>query len=1064
MKVSRLYALMAATVISASSVSAEMINVPDHFYSAISTEEDFNQWTAVDVNGKDESDSNQWIFEDASAFLKPGEFDADDWLFSPKVTLTGGKEYIVKVNYFADYPCTFQITMGKDATPEGQTGISEMIERDGEGYEVFSLPEGVEAGEYHFGIHNVTPAESYGWFHINSVEVVESKDGSVVFSLVNDKTGEAIPNVELHLSGPTYLETGISTDTDGKATFDKLTPGTYSVKYELTGLANTDPVSVVIGDKENVEQTLRAILLPMVKVSGTITDYKGQPCADAEIALTSNVKNYSATTGSDGSFYINEVFGDTNYRINVRSYGKFDYDADLTITAEDKALGSISLDPYFGKPSGVSADETENGMFVSWMVPVWRKQFAKDNGIYYGMYFGDYEYSSYGTRFDQPMTVEEINWVVAELKDGKVDLAIYLLDKAGNIASTPVFSATDVPSGTHNWSSTPDWQSYKLDQPVEAPYGCIVAVGHDNTQSHMVICHDGQANSTSYASSNKFGWQQVPSYIGAFLIRAKGELLTRNATVAQNAPFKLSSRRAPMFESPITIEGVKYNVWRIAGDDLENTEAWTSLADGLKALFTIDSEFARLPQNNYRYAVKAISETGDETEIAYSKVLAHNLATNFRMQVYTNTAVELADGAAVTLQGQGEDAPVYAATVADNKVEFTDIPKGLYNLTVKKYGYNGVDQELDLTTEPEYSATVELTLAPLAPFSLNAVQDEESSDVTLTWNQEDGIFEDFESMEDFAINPAGEIGWTYADLDQGVTYGVNMCQQTPYPNMHSAMAFQAFNPSATNPDITEYVQPYSGKKVLVDVALENGQANNDYLFSPELNFDSQFVFRFHAASGFFGLLGYEKFMVGYTTGAAEPENVVWLTENPVAVGARWTEFTYTMPAEARHTVIRCVSQDCMFFVLDDIYIGKVEADVFAMASFNIQLDGEDAGTTTARSFAFKGLEPGKHIAKVQTVYTLANASKQYSDFAEVVFNVAETSSVGDIAAEALYSYDRQARLLTAGENVADMTVFDVNGRAIATGTTISLSDAVSGVYVVTVTTTDGRCISDKIVL
>lgn len=1071
MKVSRLCMLMAAAVISTSSVSAGVINDTDHFFGSFTCEEDFNKWSTVDVNGHANSngrDGNFWSYYDLykSAFLEPGEKDADDWLFTPKVTLSGDKSYVVKVKLNADWACRFQLTMGSEADPEAQTTqITDVIERNGVFYEIFEVPAGVAAGDYYFGIHNTTTSESLGWLHIYSFEVTEAKDGSVMFTLVNDETNEAIGGVDLKLSSPFFLETSVKTDDSGKAGFTNLTPGTYSVRYEITGLSNTDPVEVVIGDKQDLDMTLRARLLPIITVSGTVKDYKGQPCPDATVDLTSNIENYSVTTGSDGSYTISDVFGNTDYKLSVTKFGKIDYNADLTLTDQDKALDDITLNPYFGKPSGVSADPTENGMYVSWMVPVGHKDFVNDSGIYVGMYNGTYDYISYGTRFDQPMTVDEINWVVADLKDGKVDLAVYLIDKYGNISNTPAFEVTDVPSGTYTWNGNPEWQSYKLAQSVEAPYGCIVAVAHSGVNANVAICCDYKECYTSYVSSNREGWYQAPSYVGAFFVRAKGEVLSRNATVVQNAPsYKVSARRAPMFEAPIVIDGVKYNVWRVAGDDLDDTEAWTSLADGLKALYIFDNDFIKLPKNNYRYAVKAISESGEESQIAYSKVLAHNLSTNLTLSVYTNTALELGDGAAVTLQADAEDAPVYAAVVANNKVVFNDIPKGIYNLTVKKYGYDNICQELDLSDESDYNLVVELTLAPLAPFSLKAVQDEESADVTLSWNSEDGIFEDFEGMDDFAINPAGEIGWTYADVDNGPTYGLSMCQNTPYENMYSPMAFQAFNPSATNPDVTEYIQPLSGKKVLIDASLDNGEANDDYLFSPEVNFDSPFVLRFNAASGFFGLMGNEKFMVGYTTGEAQPENVVWLTADPVAVGGVWTEYTYTLPAEARHAVIRCVSKDCLFFMLDDIYIGKVEADVFAMTSYKVELDGEEAGTTSARSFVLNGLEPGKHIARVQTVYTMADAKKQYSDFAEVVFNVAETSSAGDIAAEALYSYDRQARLLTAGENVTDMTVVDINGRAIARGTTISLSDAVSGVYVVTVTTTDGRCISDRIVL
>jgi len=1072
MKASVIYAIMAGAVLSATPASAEIINNPDHFYCAFSSEEDFNSWTAVDINGTNgsaENPDNLWVFnaENASAFMKCGSADGDDWLFSPKVKLTGGKSYIVKINLLADYPCRLQVTMGKDATPESQQNISDIQDLDGVHYQLYELPANVAAGDYCFGIHNTTTAESYGWLNIRSVEVVENNDGSIVFTLLNGKTNQPIEGVDLNLSGPTYLETAVKTDQSGKATFTSLTPGTYSVRYEILGLANTNPVEVTVGNSENVTHTLNALLLPPVTVSGTVTDHKGQACADASVTLKNDVNTYTTTTGTDGRFSIADVFGDIEYTMTISKFGKSDYQDKISLTAENKEIGSVQLEPYFGQPSGIAADAVESGMFVSWMVPLGHKEFSHDIGAYTGMYnrYG-FDYVHYGVKFDEPMTVDEISWVVAELKDGKVDLAIYLLDKDGHMATTPVFTAKGVKSDTYAWTSYLNWQSYKLDEPVEAPYGCIVSVGHDSTTSGgMAMCSDYKECNTSLSGVNNLesGWSVVESYVGAFLLRAKGEVLSRNASVAQNAAakYKVASTPKAMF-APATIEGVKFDVWRMSEENLENTDSWTRVASDVRNLYAIDTDFEKLPQGTYRYAVQTISDCGEKSGITISKPLAHKLSTNLTVSVFTNTAIELADGAAVTLKSEDGNT-LFTSTVDNNKVIFNGIPKGVYNLIIEKYGYSTISEAIDLSSESSYEGTVELMLTPLAPFSMSAKQDENSYDVTLTWNQEEGIFDDFESMENFAINPAGDYGWTYADVDQGKTYGVNMCQQTPYPNMHSPMAFQAFNPSATTPDITEYIQPYSGQKVLVDVSQENAAQNDDYMFSPELSYDSPFILRFHAASGFFGLLGYEKFMVGYTTDEPKPENVIWITEEPVSASGTWTEYTYTMPAEARHTVIRCVSKDCMFFMLDDIFIGKVEADVFAMTSYKIEIDGEDAGATSSRSFKIKGLDSGKHIAKVQTVYTMADASKQYSDFTELIFNVAKPSAIDEIAAESLYSYDRQSRTLTAGQGATSMNVYDIHGRLVGSGNTINLDDKSYGVLIVAVTTADGRTVNNKII-
>ncbi len=1068
---------MAGMALSASVATASISNKEDHFFCDFSSVDDFNAWTTVDVNGwqgSEDNPGNCWVYswDYMSPFIGCWYEDVDDWLFSPKVSLTGGKEYVVKIKIWADYPCQIQVTTGKDAKPESQKTLSEVEVLDGSYYRTYTVPASAAiSGGCYFGIHATTQAIQDGYLFIQSFEVVDNRDGSIAFTLVNRDSGKPLSDVELHLSGATYEERSETTDASGKATFTSLTPGTYSVRYDIPGLVNTDPVEVVVADKAAVNHRLEAYLPPLVSVGATVVDYLGRPLADANVTLSSSVKTFTATTGADGTFTMNDVYGNETYAMTVSKFLKADYNQELKLTDKNVTLSTITLDNYFDKPSGVAADLTENGMFVSWMVPLGKKEFKHDAGRYAGMYTTNgRDYVRYGVVFDEPMSVEEVNWVVAELTDEQVDVGVYLRDSEGRLSTTPAFEAKGVKSDTYNWDGVLNWQSYVLDKPVDAPYGCVVSVGHAlGADLGFAICTDYVECWTSVEAHNDFenGWTVANSFVGHFLIRANGTVLSRNVAVAPKAASSLRVSSDPVVaRAPMMLEGIGFDVWRVEGDNVEGTaDDWTSVATDVRSLYAIDSEFKTQPQGTYRYAVQAVSHNGTRSEIAFSKPFAHKLSTDFYLAVYTNTAVELANGAVVTLKSADVEGLSYVDVVADNHVQFSGIPKGTYLLTIEKYGFATFSQNVNLGSQSSYGATAELNLSPLAPFALKASQAENSNEVVLTWNGKEGIFEDFEDMEDFAINPAGKLGWTYADVDQGTTYGVNQCQQTPYPNMHSPMAFQAFNPSATTPDITEYVQPYSGKKVLVDVSQENTERNDDYLFSPELSFDGPFTFSFHAASGFFGLLGNEEFMVGYTTGAPEPANVVWITESPVAVGGMWTEFTYDMPAKARHAVIRCVSKDCLFFMLDDIFIGRVEPDVFAMTSFKVEVDGENAGTTASRSISIADLEPGKHIAKVQTVYTMVDATHQYSDFAEIVFNVADKSSLDAIEAGGnLYVYDRASFTLAAGEQAVALEVFDMQGRMLASGSgVIDLSGVAPGVMVVRVHTAAGTVETGRII-
>ena len=464
-----------------------------------------------------------------------------------------------------------------------------------------------------------------------------------------------------------------------------------------------------------------------------------------------------------------------------------------------------------------------------------------------------------------------------------------------------------------------------------------------------------------------------------------------------------------------------------------------------------------MDQGTYQYAVQTVYKGDKASEICYSAEIEHKMHTKLTVALFPNTAIDFSKGATIKLTNNDNEELVYTATAQSSIVVFDQVRKGSYTLSVTKEGFQTANSELVIDSQNSYETYIDLQLAPVAPFNLKAEQTEGTNDVQLKWNEEFGIFEDFEGMEDFALNPAGEIGWTYVDKDGGPTYGVAQCEQSPYENMYAPMAYMAFNPTATTPNLLEYVQPHSGNKVLIDVSLENGGVNDDYIFSPELSFESDFTLRFYAASGFYAALGNEEFMVGYTTDEAQPENVIWLTEKPQTVGGIWTEFVYNMPKEARHTVIRCVSNQHMFFMLDDIFIGQREPEVFAMTTFNVYMDEELVETTTPRSVTLNNLSEGKHIAKVQAVYPMSDNSKQYSEFTELLFTVEAGGGTGINTnnAEVLYTYNTETGIITPGNNTRMIEMIDTQGRCCAScqsNETINTNGFTEGIYILKITT------------
>lgn len=1031
-------------------VHAEIINEEDHFFCGFDTEEEYKQWKVIDINGPASNGNSVFWWEgEGSAYINTSyNLGTDDCILTPAIKISGTKKYALKmkVTTIAD---SIQIAMGKDDTMEAQTIIVAKREKyEGNNYLKFSLPENIEAGTYFFSIH--VKADPYqGQFHLFSFELTEDINGSLNVTTQNEKTQELLKDVEISLIGTagTYYE-GLTyySNEEGKCAYGNLNPGVYTVNATIDGFYPIEKQEVTVNEGEN-NLVLDIKPIPLSVVSGKLVDEANQPIEGAKITLRGE-KIYEGTSDNEGKFSIKDVrHSENKYVLTIKKDLKVTHTAEVLINQETTDLGEIILKDFIGTPASLTTDYTEKGMFLSWMMPLGEKEFFYDNGEFAGRSVQNAPYASVGVLFNEPMIVNEMSWVTADIKDEMVDVYVYLLNKDGSIASTPIYEKKQVPTKNYDYEIL-EWNVYKFPEPIVAPYGCIVGLGHAESMS---ICMDYQNNNWTSMISHGNGWGS--SNYSNFFIRANGISLSSDLSTPNPAQNIRLMSKPVVKKSPakaMANQRFSFKVWRLEAKDKENQEAWKELSSGLKELYLIDKEYDKLTPGSYLYAVQANYITGQSSDICFSKEVEHRLHTTVTAEIFTNTIIDFAQGTTITLTNMENESYVYTATAEGKTVTFNNVRKGKYMMTASREGFQTAQSEADLSEGDSYKARVELQLAPIAPFGLKTIQAEESADITLSWNEATGIFDDFEGMEDFSVNPAGELGWTYADVDGGKTFGVKQCENTPYPNMFEPMAFMAFNPTATTPNLLELVQPHSGNKMMISIGLETGGANDDYMFSPELKFENNFIMSFYACSGFYAAMGNEKFMVGYTTDEAKPENVIWLTEEPVEVGALWTKFSYRMPQEARHTVIRCVSNQNMFFMVDDVFIGREEPDVFAMATYNVTVDEEPVGTTTGKSIVLEGLSEGKHIAKVQTVYTMNDLSKQYSDFTELIFTVKEAVGMDSKEASVLYTYNAETGIVTLGDTAEKAELYNVQGNLCATcmtGETIDTQALQTGVYV-----------------
>ena len=183
------------------------------------------------------------------------------------------------------------------------------------------------------------------------------------------------------------------------------------------------------------------------------------------------------------------------------------------------------------------------------------------------------------------------------------------------------------------------------------------------------------------------------------------------------------------------------------------------------------------------------------------------------------------------------------------------------------------------------------------------------------------IADDMEGHTYGVVNSPGTVGWSYIDGDSASTATYNLLD---FPNEGSPMAFVVLDDYLL---VGNYynVTAHSGHKFFGS-PYHTDRANDDWIVSPELDFDEPFTFSFYARS-FADRFPDEKFVVAYSLTDAAAASFIPLHCDTLTSTAVWTEYTFTVPAQARYVAIHCVSHDQYMFCLDDLTIrGRVRIE------------------------------------------------------------------------------------------------------------------------------------------
>lgn len=997
----------------------------NEYYCGFETEEEFKaSWktsTIDDTEWKWQSGKYIELWTSNGWFTDPPH---NSWMISPKINITDINNLCVRILIHSGLSQeSLKITMGKEPNEESQTIIindwnSCFTRTTYPEYYIFNLPKEIDSGEYYFGIQGYTPAMS-SYIHIYSFELLSNSFSSVSGIVSNDK-GEILKQTQIKISGEKYKEYTSITDDSGKYLFENLSPGDYELKVEIPNHEiYKDSITIIEG--EELSKDINLLYHYKGTVSGTVQNINEMPIENADIILYAD-KTYKTKTNADGYFNIEDVSGSNNdYTIRVEKDLKKTYNQTFKLTDSPVDLGIIVLENNVMKPQNISVTETQQGNLISWMLPLRETELRYDDGKYNGqIVVKGGNKAALGVRFSQPVILNGLKWVVtSDYEDETVGICVFSLDKNGEITDNILYEETDVPTLKYPFEGDVVWTECIFDKSIEAGYGCLAVIYGEN----LYLAHDSGTDpeypfSYQYFIANDYINDDYvsPTFIGNVLFRGIGYLLG----IPHNIPGLFKSK-AVTFETDNSdfTEEVGYEIWRLTEEQFENIEEskseWISLKNNINEPSYLDRGFNTLEQGYYYYAVNATYDDGQVSEYSFSDKVEKNMRTDITFFVSSKTGIGLVDGALVEIQNKENPLCSYVATVENETAIFENVLKGQYNISISSKGFEPIADEADFSKENIYSKTYEMVFIPESPVNLKAEQYDNK--VILSWNNVEAIEENFEGMPDFAINEPGDVGWQYIDADQVETYMFGEVTK-PFDNMGEAMAFMVFNPSKTVPSLFKYVNPHSGDKVLVDIAvdasLSNGKHNDDYIFSPELSFKDNFIFSFWAVAGYSGMVaGNEQFMVGYTEYDVSEDNIIWFSEDIQEVGGKWTQFRYEVPSEAKHVVIRCVSDQRFIFAIDDIYIGYEKTKANEIATYDVYIDEELIGQTATEKYEIVDLEAGTHLAKVQAVYTNIDGTNMYSDEKELVFEVKSTSGVSEIIGTGKFLYNEHEKYIYA---------------------------------------------------
>ena len=881
------------------------------FLITFDSEDELSDFTILDVNG----DGITWKhFNQAVRVGYNSNMKMDDWLISPPLRLKGGQLYDVMADLWVDgatFPETFEVKIGKTPTAAGMTtvilGPTTINNFKGEPYQ-FSAPLSVDAdGEYYIGFHGISDADRY--------------------ALNVDNFGISAPR---SAEGP-------------MAVADLL------VESDINGALSVN-ISFTAPDKTINGQTIDELVKIELSRDGTVVKTWDAPAPGSTLTYTD--------TPARG--------GDIRY--SVVAYNA----SGAGLVAEVSTFVGFDIP---SAPANISLVETATPgeVTVSWdaVTTDLHGHSLPASEVTYQVYQMD---GYFRTAVSEK--ISETSYTFQAIEAGKQDFmqfAVFAYTSAGEGEGdlTP-FKPVGTPYTSFCMSSENDLDTYAI---AMSNHGARWNIGTDETFGDVPEDADG---------NNCFFYMEA-TYSNDYstLTTAKIDLsrITKPAMVVYNMPLAYddpntltlavldcaTGEETEVYYKPASASGPEMTWNKITVDlsDFAQKTVQLSLTgeclkyglvvvDGWKVISLVDNDLAATAIS----APAAVACGFDyKVDVTVSNE-GQKDATEFTVALY-------ADG------GKVADTTVASlAAGAETKVSFDRTMSALADEPVVYYAvltYTADENEANNTSAP-------VEVAPRQS-SLPAVTDlsgiEGAGGIELSWSEPDLSAApageetvDFEDGDSWAHEYEN---WVFIDGDESPIGGFQG-QDIPGINLGSTTAsFFIFDSSAAGFNETFAGHNLSDKYLASMFRYDDGTVD-DWAISPTLSGDAQTI-SFWARSYDFAFP--EEIEVYYSLGGIELSDFVKIDGVGGTVPGDWTEYSFDVPAGARHFAVHSHATGSFMLMLDDFTFTAAGANAeLSLVGYDVYRDGVKitAEPTGETEFVDGEATAGSHTYVVVTVY------------------------------------------------------------------------------------------------